>query len=305
MTVLAEGRRLMDSFNFAIKKGLQQFAQNLKRNFAYILTITTLLFFYMAVFSVNYSASKAIDRLSDIKTVRVFLEEGVDKDVMVQKLSKLQMPATYKYYDKQEAKSRVMRLVPGAKNIEKLPFEFFPEFIEMRIADYAAVDGLITEIALDIEQLGGVRSVEYGKSVGDKLGKIKRTSIIFMLFISLITGIAAAVIIFNTIKLGLYKSQKQIAIYRIVGGTKLFITAPHLVSSFIENTLAYILAMVANLMFIQGVKSYLLKDSYFILFTPAPYVYAFFYILLISTAVLSTFLCVFLFLARMKSINEA
>lgn len=295
---------MKDRIRYALSKGLLIFFDNLKGNLTSILTISTLLFFYLAVFSVNYSASKAIDKLADIKTVRIFLEEGVSRDDMIKRLSELQMPASYKFFDKKASKERVLNLLPGAKNIEKLPEDLFPEFIEMRIADYAAVDGLVTEIAGQIEKIGGVRSVEYGKRVSEKLTKVKRTSFLFMLFISALTGISAAVVVFNTIRLSLYRFQRKIMLYKLVGGTKMFVTVPYLISSFIEAGLAFSIAAFANKLFIIGVENYLLRDSYFLLFTPPVSMYLLFYSLLTATAVVSAFFCVYSFLMRLKSINE-
>jgi cell division transport system permease protein len=294
----------MDRFTYAYKKGLAVFFANISRNLASMVTISTLLFFYLAVFSVNYSAAKAIEKLSDIKTIRIFLEEGVQKEEMIKSLSELQMPVSFNYFDKKAAKQRVLDLVPGAKNLEKLPVELFPEFIEMIMADYAAVDGLMLETATQIEKMGGVRSVEYGRSVGHKMEKVRRTSFIFMIFISILTGVSASVIIFNTIRLSLYQQRKKIVIYNVVGATKMFITAPYLFASFIEAGLGFAGALTANFIFIRGVQGYLLKESYFILYTPPLYVYALFFALLSATAVAAAFFSVMTFLMRLKSINE-
>lgn len=295
----------MDKIKVLINKGFQIFIQNIKGNSISILTITTLLFFYLAVFSVNYSANKAIEKLADIKTIRIFLEEGVSHADMIRRLSQLQMPATFKSFSKEDAKKRVLKLVPGAKNIEKLPIDIFPNFIEMKMADYADQEGLVLEIASQIEQIGGVRTVEYGKRAGEKLRKVQYTSFMFMLFISVLTGISAAVIIFNTIRLSLYRAQKKLMIYRLVGATKAFIIAPHMVSAVLEAGLAYGLAVIANNFFVKGVEHYLLKNSYFFLFTPPSLIYGFFYLLLTATAILSAFICVYSFLTGLKSINEA
>lgn len=305
MTAWAEGCSTMDRIKYTISKGFSIFFENLRGNFISIITISTLLFFYLAVFSVNYSASKAIDKLTDIKTIRIFLEEGVGKEEMIKRLSALQMPASFQFYDKHQSKQRVLNLMPGAKNIEKLPEDLFPTFIEMRIADYAAVDGLVTDVAVQVEKIGGVRTVEYGKRVSEKLTKVKKTSFIFMFFISGLTGISAAVIIFNTIRLSLYRFQRKIMIYRLVGATKMFITAPYLFAAFIEAGISFMVAAAANILFIEGVKSYLLKESYFLLFTPSYPIYALFYALLTFTAVISAFFCVYSFLIRLKSVNEA
>ncbi|PLX66326.1 MAG: hypothetical protein C0602_11720 [Denitrovibrio sp.] len=295
----------MDKFTHTFSKGLIIFFDNIRGNMLSVFTITTLIFFYLAVFSVNYSATKAIDKLTDIKTISIFIEEGVEHSDMLNRLSKLQMPVSFKLFDKQAAKDRVMKLVPGAKNIEKLPVELFPEFIEMTMADYAAQDGLVFEVAKEVEKVGGVRTVEYGKRVGEKLSKVKYTSFIFMLFISILTGISVAVVIFNTIRLNLYRTQKKIMIYKLVGATKSFVIIPYMFAAVLEAAFSYLLAMLANHLFVLGVEKYLLRDSYFFLFTPPMPLYGFFYLLLTATAVTSAFICVYSFLIRLKSINEA
>lgn len=304
-TVPAGGSSEMDKLKYTISKGFQLFFNHLTTGFLSILTIATLLFFYLAVFSVNYSASKAIDNLTDIKTIRIFLEEGVDQKNIIKRLSELQMPASFVYYTKKEAKERVLRLVPGAKNIEKLPVDLFPTFVEMKFAEYASADALIIETANNIRNIGGVRTVEYGKNVSDKLVKVKYTSNIFLAFITLVTGFSASIIIFNTIRLNLYRQKRKIAIYNLVGATKMFITTPYLFASVLEASLSFLLAAVGNHLFIFGVTFYLLQNSYFVLFTPPAVFYVILYILLIFTAVFSAFICVTSFIKRLKSINEA
>jgi len=288
----------------SVSKGFAVFIENIRFNMTSVLTIATLIFFYLAVFTVNYSASSAIDKLADIKTIRIFLTDTADSKEMINKLSELQMPADFNFFDKKHSKQRVIDLVPSAKNIAKLPTELFPEFIEMTIAEYAAVDGLMLETTQQIEKIEGVKSVEFGKRVGEKMSRVKRTSFLFMIFISFLTGASATVIIFNTIRLSLYRHQKKLVIYKLVGATKGFITAPYVVSGSLEISLAYLIGFASNLLFIKAVTMYLLKDSYFALYTPGLQLYMLFYIILIATGAFFSAVCVLSFISRLKSINE-
>jgi cell division transport system permease protein len=116
--------------------------------------------------------------------------------------------------------------------------------------------------------------------------------------------LSAAVIMFNTIRLSLYRFQKKIMVYTLVGATRMFVTVPYLFSSLLESTLAFILAGAGNYIFVSLVTSYLLKDSYFLLFVPHYSLYLFFYLVLVGIGIMSSFICVYTFLARLKSINE-
>jgi len=126
-----------------------------------------------------------------------------------------------------------------------------------------------------------------------------------MVFISLLTGISSAVIMFNTIRLSLYRYQKKIMVYTLVGATRMFITVPYLVSSLLESTVAFAMAGVGNYLFVSIVTAYLLKDSYFLLFVPHYVFYFFFYMVLLVIGISSAFICVYTFITRLKSINEA
>jgi len=77
-----------------------------------------------------------------------------------------------------------------------------------------------------------------------------------------------------------------------------------LFAALLEAGFAYMIAVGANILFVTGVEKYLLKDSYFLLFTPTFPIYMFFFILLGSTAILSAFFCVYTFFSGLKSINE-
>jgi cell division transport system permease protein len=295
---------MTDQLKYSVSKGFSIFKNNLKQNFTSLITLGTLIFFYLAVFSVNYSAAKAVDNLTDVKTIRVFIVEGGNKNYIEKKLFDLQIPADIEFFSKEKSKKRVTDIVPEAQNINKLPYDLFPEFFEIKVSEYAAVEGLLMEAIEKIEQIKGVNSVEYGKRVTKKMQKVKNTSYIFVVLLTILTGLSTAFVIFNTIRLTLYKYKKHIMIYNLVGATSGFITLPYVFSSILEITMAYTIAVVANWMFVEGVTTYLLQNSYFALFTPGLLIYAIFYACLTAVSLMSAYFCVTTFNMRLKSINE-
>jgi len=296
---------MKDQANYTLSTGIEIFKNNIRQNLTSLVTLSTLIFLYLAVFTVNYSATKAVDNLTDIKTIRVFIVEGANKEHVEKELFALQIPADIEFFSKKKSKKRVLDTVPDSKNISKLPAELFPEFFEIRVADYAAVEGLLMENVKKIDNIGGVKSVEYGKRVSERMKKVKHTAYIFVILLTAVTGLSTAFVIYNTIRLSMFKSRKKMMIYNLVGATRSFIKGPYMIASFVEISIAYSMAILLNIIFVKSVTAYLLQGSYFALFTPNIIIYLFFYSSLLTIALLSASFCVGSFLSGLESINES
>lgn len=293
---------MSDKYLYILTKGFKIFRTDAKQNFASIITLATLLFLYMAVFTVNHSVSSAIGAISDSQTVRVFITDEADGKTLLTGIEKIFPDGTARYYDKAAAKQRVIALSPNSENLKDLPEELFPRFFEIKMQTNAQLH--ILNGSNMIARLDGVKSVENGKKMNERLQQIKTTSGMFVFMLTLLTGISCAFIIFNTIRLILFRHHKAIMIYTLVGATRYFITLPYIVASKLEVTISFLLAWFMNHVFVTFVTGHLLSKSFFTLSAPSLWTDIGLYLVLICIAVFSTIFCVITFLIRQKSINE-
>jgi len=293
---------MSDQYMYILSKGIKIFIGGFRQNLASIITLATLIFMYLAVFSVNFSVAKAVGSATDSRTLRVFIAEDSEPEKFKDTMIELGLNSDIRFYDRADAKQRVIDRAPDSKNLEELPEDLFPRFFELtsdNLTDIALADA-----AAKMEQTDGVKSVESGKKQNEKMQKIKRVSYVFVTLLTVLTGISSCFIIFNTIRLSLYRHHRAIMLYTLVGATRFFITMPYVAASKIEATLAFILAYLMNKFFISFLTAKLLAGSFFTLVTPGPWFSLFLYIVLMFITAFSAIFSVVTFLMGQKSVNE-
>lgn len=280
------------------------FRKDLKHSIPSILTLGTLLFLYLAVFTVNSSVAKAIGNVTDSRLVRVFIQDEADAKEVKTRLNEMKIDGDIVYFNRSEAKERVLEVAPNAENLKELPEELFPRFFEIKTVNEADSDTQVVSLSEKIARIDGVKSVESGKKQNEKMQRIKSISGIFVFTLTLLTGISCAFIVFNNIRLSLYRHHRAIMVYTLVGATRRFITLPYVVSSKFEATCAFFLAWLLNKLFVGFAGSRILQDSFFVLTTPGFWHNTLLYVALMSLAGLSAIYSVVTFLMKQKSINE-
>lgn len=291
-----------EQYYYIIKKGFGIFKGGFRHNIASIVTLATLIFMYLAVYTVNHSVSSAVGSVSDSRAVRVFITDEADKDEIAKSIKSLKLKADVDFFDKADAKSRVLAMTPDDEHLAELDEDLFPRFYEIKTE--AANDKAIAKAAKKLEEVEGVSSVESGKKQNEKLQKIKNISSMFVALITLLTGVSCCFIVFNTTRLSLYKHHRAIMLYTLVGATRYFITMPYVAAIKMETTLSFFIALIMNKIFAGYVASSILSDSLFVLQTPSMGMYIFLYLILMTIAALSAIFSVVTFLMQQKSINE-
>ncbi len=295
---------MFEQYKFAFIKGWGMFRKDLKHTIPSILTLGTLLFLYFAVFTVNSSVAKAIGNVTDSRLVRVFIQDDFDAKEVKAKLNQLKIDGDIVYFNRSDAKERVLEVAPNADNLKELPEDLFPRFFEIKTVNETDSDTQVVSLSEKIARIDGVKSVESGKKQNEKMQRIKSISGLFVFTLTLLTGISCAFIVFNNIRLSLYRHHRNIMVYTLVGATRRFITLPYIVSSKFEATCAFFLAWFFNKLFVDFAAGHILKDSFFVLSTPGFWHNTVLYIALMSLAGLSAVYSVVTFLMKQKSINE-
>ncbi|MCD8554331.1 hypothetical protein [Seleniivibrio sp.] len=295
---------MYEQYKFAFIKGWGMFRKDLKHSVPSILTLGTLLFLYFAVFTVNSSVSKAIGSVTDSRLVRVFIQDDAEPKEVKAKLNELKIDGDVVYFNRSDAKERVLEIAPNADNLKELPEELFPRFFEVKTVNAEDNDAEVVSLSDNIAKIDGVQSVESGKKQNEKMQRIKSISGVFVLTLTLLTGISCAFIVFNNIRLSLYRHHRSIMVYTLVGATRRFITLPYVVSSKFEATCAFALAWFLNKIFVGFAGNHILQDSFFVLTTPTLWHNIILYVVLMSLSGISAIYSVVTFLMKQKSINE-
>ncbi|TCK61054.1 cell division protein FtsX [Seleniivibrio woodruffii] len=295
---------MLEQYKYAFIKGWALFRNSLKYSIPSILTLGTILFLYFAVYTVNSSVAKAVGNVTDSRLIRVFIDDEVDAKEVKAGINRLKIEGETVYFDRAAAKERVLEIAPNAENLKELPEELFPRFFEIKTLSDSDTDTAVVSASEKLSRIDGVTSVESGRKQNEKMQKIKGISGMFVFVLTLLTGLSCVFILFNNIRLSLYKHHRAIMVYTLVGATRQFITLPYVVSSKFEATFAFLFAWLLNKLFTGFAGAYILKDSFFVLTPPGFWHNLFFYVILMTLSALAAIFSVVTFLMKQKSINE-
>ncbi len=131
-------------------------------------------------------------------------------------------------------------LGPQAHLLEGVPSDVLPPSIEVR-APGLRVDE-VRALAARLQAIPGVQEVDYGGAWLEPLQRfVQRLRWVgVVLFIALASG--AAVLVSNTLRLGVFARRDEIEIMRLVGATDRFVEAPFLIEGLLQGLLGGVLA---------------------------------------------------------------
>ena len=167
----------------------------------------------------------------NIESVRSFL----DTTLTVKRSTYVNQEATFiefqEYYSEQP---EVLDLVEP----EQLPpsFRVVPE-----IADLPLIRALGTEI----EALPGVNGVDYAEEYIKQLNDITSTASRVMIIAAVLSAVASSLLMYNTIRTGLFARRREIEVMRLVGATKWFIRIPFMMEGLLQGLIGAAFSAIA------------------------------------------------------------
>jgi cell division transport system permease protein len=148
------------------------------------------------------------------------------------------------YVDKEETFADFTRYFADEPEIlelvepEQLPtsFEVVPEDAEVET---------IQAISEEIEILAGVDEVEFASDNIKAINDFSQGSSRIMLFAAMLAAVAAAMLMYNSIRTAVFARRREIEVMRLVGATKWFIRIPFMLEGLLQGLIGAFLAIVA------------------------------------------------------------
>jgi cell division transport system permease protein len=121
---------------------------------------------------------------------------------------------------------------------EQLPtsFRVVPE-----IADLA----LIAALGEEIQTLPGIIDVDYAEEYIKQLNDVTSSASRVMITAALLAAVASALLMYNTIRTGLFARRREIEVMRLVGATKWFIRIPFMLEGLLQGLIGAIFSALA------------------------------------------------------------
>lgn len=292
---------------FLLQKGLKFFRRNFKNNITSIISIMTILLLLNIIGTLIYSTNHFFNEISKIESIRIYLKNSDNDTVenIIKTLKKLEGISDIKYYSSKEAYESLKNNKEITEYIRLIPQDLFPEYIDAKIKDNFRDLNYIYKLKENIEQLRGVLKTSVGESWIISFAKIKFAINFFFIILVIFISLSVAAIVYNMIKLNMYKFKREIKILSLVGATKSFIIVPIILSSIFESIISFIFSGIIAFIIINYIinKSLLSLGIVFILLPPLSYLIVYFTIFIILISLFS-YISASSFLKRSGSIYD-
>ena len=103
----------------------------------------------------------------------------------------------------------------------------------------------IRSIAIEIETLPGVDEVEFASDAIKDINEFSRVSSTTMLVAAMLSAVAAAMLMYNSIRTAVFARRREIEVMRLVGATKWFIRIPFMLEGLFQGVIGAFLSIFA------------------------------------------------------------
>ena len=220
-------------------------------------TFIALLLFGLALL-ISRQVSLMIEATTGNVEVAVYLTDPVNPqtvDSLTTTLTKLPVVADVTFESKADACARFKQLFANQKAlVDNVDCNALPASLRVKLDDpqqYA-------QVAAVLRGQPGIDKVVDQSAFLDRLFSVTRVFRVGVLLVSLVMLLSAAILIANTVRMGLFARRKEIGIMKLVGATNWRIRMPFLVEGLVESLIG---AGAAGL-FLFGLKVAFINPLY-------------------------------------------
>ncbi|MDI6735559.1 MAG: permease-like cell division protein FtsX [bacterium] len=205
-----------------------------------IITVTLFVLSLFLLFTTNLKG--VADLLVKRTSVLVYLKDKIPQQQIIEfekTISEMEQVSEVVYISKQDALKKFKENLGENKDIlDNLPSNPLPNYLEVKVKRSNFVWDELKKISEEIEKSELVTEVDYGQRVVNILDKITYGLMIIIVGITIVLGLVTLIIISNTIGLGLFAREEEIAIMKLVGATNWFIRCPALIEGLLQGIIS-------------------------------------------------------------------
>jgi len=218
-------------WRFFVSEALNSIKGNVATTIAASVTVL-IVTFLLAVFAsfALFLYDKTVGVRNDI-TVKTYMKMGTEGDPATlnsvhNQLIKLQYVKTVTYVSPEDAIKRLSR--QEQKDIGSLPTNPLPPAFYLKLTDPSKAQQVSDAAGQipEIQNCGSAPCVTYGKEIADRVLTVTKWVLVFLGALMGLLGIAAVVLIANTIRLSIFSRRREIEVMKLVGATNWFVRVP-------------------------------------------------------------------------------
>jgi cell division transport system permease protein len=207
-------------------------------------TFIALLLFGLALL-ISRQVNIMIDRTTGNVEVAIYLSDPVnDQNVasLRETLMALPIVATVDYENKQEAYERFQDLFANSRElVDNVDPEALPASLRVKLSEPERFQEVAAVLGCEPGRGGyvcaapGVETLVDQREFLDRLFAVTRVFRVGVLLVAIVMLVSAAVLIANTVRMGLFARRKEIGIMKLVGATNWRIRIPFLIEGLFES----------------------------------------------------------------------
>jgi len=234
----------------------------LRRNGLVAFAAISTTFIALLLFGLALLISRQVNLMIEATTgnveVAIYLSDPVNPDTvesLTTKLTELPVVANVDYETKQEACERFKRLFANQQAlVNNVDCDALPASLRVKLDDPEQYD----QVAAVLKGQPGIDRIVDQSRFLDRLFAVTRVFRVGVLLVSFVMLVSAAVLIANTVRMGLFARRKEIGIMKLVGATNWRIRFPFLIEGLVES----LIGAVAAIFFLFGMKVAFINPLY-------------------------------------------
>jgi cell division transport system permease protein len=217
----------------------REVTSGLRRNGLVAFAAISTTFIALLLFGLALLISREVNLIITATTgnveVAVYLTDPVNPDTvraLTDKLNGLPVVASVDYETKEEACTRFKQMFANQQAlVQNVDCDALPASLRVKLDDpeqYA-------QVAAVLEGQPGIDRIVDQSQFLDRLFAVTRVFRVGVLLVSLVMLVSAAILIANTVRMGLFARRKEIGIMKLVGATNWRIRIPFLMEGIVES----------------------------------------------------------------------
>jgi len=220
-------------------------------------TFIALLLFGLALL-ISRQVSLMIEATTGNVEVAVYLTDPVNPDTvhsLTQTLTGLPVVENVDFEDKEEACARFIELFKEQEAlVNNVDCDALPASLRVKLTNPEQY----TQVAAVLQGQPGIDRIVDQSAFLDRLFSITRVFRVGVLLIAFVMLVSAAILIANTVRMGLFARRKEIGIMKLVGATNWRIRIPFLIEGVFES----LIGASAAILFLFGLKVAFINPLY-------------------------------------------
>jgi cell division transport system permease protein len=220
-------------------------------------TFIALLLFGLALL-ISRQVSLMIEATTGNVEVAVYLTDPVNPDTvrsLTDTLTELPVVEHVDFEDKEEACARFVELFKEQEAlVNNVDCDALPASLRVKLSDPEQYE----QVAAVLQGQPGIDRIVDQSAFLDRLFSITRVFRVGVLLISFVMLVSAAILIANTVRMGLFARRKEIGIMKLVGATNWRIRIPFLIEGVFES----LIGAAAAILFLFGLKVAFINPLY-------------------------------------------